>query len=429
MTGVSGEINRVELPEKLLFLFQPARYKVAHGGRGSGKSWSFARAILAMGAAEKLRILCAREIQKSIKDSVKKLLDDQIEGMGLSSFYESLNTEIRGANGTEILFTGLAEHTVDSVKSFEGCDICWIEEAQTVSKKSWDILTPTIRKPDSEIWVTFNPILDSDEVWKRFVENPPPSSIVCQVNWSDNPWFSEVLEQERQHCKTTAPTDYDNIWEGKCRSAVEGAIYASEVAQATQDGRICPVPYNPRLKTHAIWDLGWNDSMSIIIVQRHLSSVLILDYIEDSHKTLDHYAARLRGMPYNWGTDWLPHDGNTKDFKTGKSTAEILKSFGRKTKQTPNITVEAGIKAARQTFRQCFFDKGKTTRLVECLKRYRRGVPTTTGEPGSPVHDEYSHGADAFRYLGVVSDMLRNEDETAGPDIPAFAPFDAAAGY
>jgi phage terminase large subunit len=168
--------------------------------------------------------------------------------------------------------------------------------------------------------------------------------------------------------------------------------------------------------------------MSIILVQRHISSILIIDYIEDDHKTLDYYAAKLNSMPLNWGYDWLPHDGNTKDFKTGKSTAEILKTFGRKTKQVPNIAIEAGIKAARQTFGQIYFDKDRTTRLVECLKRYRRSVPASTGEPGSPVHDEFSHGADAFRYLGVVSDMLRNEDERP-PPVVAFSAYDSTVGY
>ncbi len=410
------------------FLFQPARYKIAHGGRGSGKSWAFARALILLAAQGGARILCTREVQKSIKDSVHRLISDQIEAMGLGSRFEILETVIRGPGNSEFLFAGLANHTVESIKSYEGIDVCWIEEAQTVSKKSLDILTPTIRKDDSEIWATFNPVLDTDEVWRRFVENSPPGAVVKQVNWSDNPWFPAVLDQEREHCKIASPEDYDNIWEGKCRPSVEGAIYGSEVADAIANGRICPVPYNPKLKAHAIWDLGWNDAMSIIVVQRHLSSVLVVDYIEDDHKTLDWYAAKLKGMPYNWGQDWLPHDGNTKDFKTGKSTAEILRSFGRKTKQTPNIGIESGIKAARQTFAQCYFDKDRTKRLVECLKRYRRAVPATTGEPGSPVHDEYSHGADAFRYLGVVADMLRNEDEYTNPVI-GFSAYDSTVGY
>ena len=423
MSSSASQSSEVEFPDKLQFLFDPYRYKVAHGGRGSGKSWGFARALLILGAQSTIRILCTREIQKSIKDSVKRLLDDQIEAMGLGEFYLSLETEIRGRNGTEFLFAGLATHTVESIKSYEGIDIVWIEEAQTVSKKSLDILVPTIRRPKSEIWVTFNPVLDSDEVWTRFVVNPPPRSHVEQVNWSDNPWFPEVLALEREQCKLANPDDYDNIWEGKCRSAVIGAIYATEVAQAQMDGRICPVPYNARAKVHAVWDLGWNDSMSIILVQKvGPTTIAVIDYIEDSFKTLDHYAGLLKAMPYNWGYDYLPHDGNTKDYKTGMSAAEILKRFGRKTKQTPNIPIEQGIKMARMVFGRCWLDKNKTTRLQECLKRYRRAVSSSTGEPGAPVHDEYSHGADAFRYLGVVAESLSNEDDYEPPRIPAFRP-------
>jgi len=138
-----------EFPEKLQFLFNPKRYKVAHGGRGSGKSWGFARALLLQGASEPLRILCTREVQKSIKDSVHKLLTDQIEALGLGWFYQVLENEIRGKNGTEITFAGLATHTIESIKSYEGVDRVWVEEGQVVRKRSWDVLIPTIRKPGS----------------------------------------------------------------------------------------------------------------------------------------------------------------------------------------------------------------------------------------------------------------------------------------
>jgi len=428
---VSAQSVRVEIPEKLLFLLtEQARTKVAHGGRGSGKSWAFATALLILGASKRLRILCTREVQKSIKDSVKKLLDDRIEALGLSGFYDSLDTEIRGQNGTEFIFAGLAQHTVDSIKSYEGVDICWLEEAQSVSKRSLDVLIPTIRKPGSEIWISFNPLLDTDEVWKRYVENEAPDSLVQQVNWSDNPWFPAVLDLERIHAKETAPEDYENIWEGKCRSAVHGAIYATEITQAIVESRVCPVAYNSNNKVHAIWDLGWNDSMSIILVQKAGPNALaILEYIEDNFKTLDYYANLLKSKPYNWGKDYLPHDGNTKDFKTGMSTAEILRRYGRKVAQTPNIRVEDGIKAARMVLPRCWFNKQKTERLVECLKRYRRSIPTTTGEPGSPVHCEYSHGADAFRYLSVVADQLTNEDDGMRmKPVGAFRPSDPMMG-
>lgn len=370
-------------------------------------------------------------MQKSIKESVKKLLDDQIEALGMGRFYESLSTEIRGQNGTEFMFAGLADHTVESIKSYESIDICWVEEAQTVSKKSWDILTPTIRKPASEIWVSFNPGLDTDEVWKRFVENHPPNSNVVSVNWHDNPWWNDTLEAERIHSQLTAPDDYENIWEGKCRSAVQGAIYAREVQQSVEDGRICAVPYNPKLKVHAVWDLGWNDQTSIVLVQKSGPSQLaVIGYMEQSQRTLDWWAAELNRLNYNWGYDWLPHDAQHKDIKTGMSTHEILKRLKRRTKPVPQIGVESGIKAARMVFPRCYFDKQRTDRLLECLKRYRRAIPTTTGEPGSPVHDEYSHGADSFRYLAVVAEQLSNDDEEQVPESDfEFRPYDSATGY
>lgn len=419
---------QVDIPKKLLFLFEPSRYKVAHGGRGSGKSWSFARALVVLSLIKPLRVLCAREVQKSIRESVKRLLDDQIQALGLGHAFDSLETEIRGNNGSLFVFAGLAQHTVESVKSYEGFDVVWVEEAQTVSKKSWDILIPTIRKPGSEIWITFNPVLDSDETWKRFVETKPPNSVVQQVNWSDNPWFPEELEQERAHCKATRPEDYDNIWEGKCRSAVEGAIYAKEVQQATIDGRITMVPYNPQLKVHTIWDLGWNDSMSLIMVQKvGPSGLAIVDYIEESQRTLDWYVSELNQRRYNWGDDWIPHDGTHKDFKTGMSTEELLRRMKRNPKITPNIGIEPGIKLARMIMPRCYFDKDRARQLLECLKRYRRAISTTTGEPGAPVHDEWSHGADAFRYMAVVADQLTNEERRA-PTVST-PRLDATIGY
>jgi len=419
----------VQFPPKLEFLFHPHRYKVAYGGRGSSKSWSFARALLVLGSQSKLRIGCFREVQKSIKDSVHRLLSDQVSAMDLGGFYEVLDTEIRGKNGTNFLFSGLSTQTAESIKSYEGLDIAWCEEAQSIRKKSWDTLTPTIRRFGSEIWISFNPELDSDETYTRFVLSPPPSSFVAEVNYHDNPWFPDVLEQERIHCELTNKEDYAQIWEGKCRLAVSGAIYAAEVSDAIRHGRVCNVPYDPKLKVHTIWDLGWNDSMAIILAQRVRSEIRVIDYIEDDHKTLDWYAAELQKRNHNWGHDWLPHDGATKDFKTGKSAAEILKAFGRRVKMVPQIGVEPGIKAARMMFGQAYFDKSKTARLVECAKRYRRSINQATNEAGAPVHDEFSHGADVLRYLAVVADQLANDTDAPprrhGAD---YAPRDTGLG-
>jgi len=396
-----------QFPESLQFLFEPCRYKVAYGGRGSGKSWGFARALLLQAANRPLRVLCAREIQKSIKQSVHTLLNDQIQSLGLGAFYEVLESEIRGKNGSSFSFAGLATNTVESIKSFEGCDIVWVEEAQTVSKKSWDILIPTIRKPDSEIWVSFNPALDTDDTYQRFVINPPPECRVVKVNYYDNPWFPEVLENERLHSENTNP-DYKNIWLGECKAAVDGAIYANEIREAQEGGRVTTVPYDPMLKVHVVMDLGWNDSMSIILCQRGLSDIRIIGYIEDDHRTLDSYSTQLKDLRYNWGNMYLPHDGQTKDFKHGISAEEIMRKQGWDVRIVPRADIESGIKLARMNFHRVYFDKS-SVRLIECLKNYRRAINQATNEPGAPLHDEFSHGADAFRYLCTAVDGMKNE--------------------
>jgi len=401
----------IEFPQKLRFLFEPHRYKCAYGGRGGAKSWGFARALLIQGAEKPLRILCTREVQKSIKESVHSLLSDQIQSLGLGAFYDVLDNEIRGKNGTVFLFAGLASHTVESIKSYEGVDRCWVEEAKAVSDRSWRILTPTIRKPGSEIWISFNAELDDDPAYVRFVINPPPDCVTVKINHSDNPWFPEVLEQERLHAKATLPkADYENIWEGACLPAVQGAIYADQLAASIEQGRICPVPYDPALKVHVVWDLGWNDSMFLILVQKHLSTLRVIETIEDDHKTYDWFSAELRNKRLNWGSMWLPHDAMHASPESGRTPNQILQALGWSTRPIPNQSIETGIKQARMSFNQVYFDKQKSDRLVQCLKRYRRNIPTTTGEPASPVHDEYSHGADAFRYLALVAPQLSNEE-------------------
>lgn len=409
---------RAEFPEKLDFLFEPRRYKVAHGGRGSAKSWSFARALLILGANKTLRILCAREVQKSIKQSVHKLLSDQIVALGLTSFYQVLETEIRGANGTEFSFSGLATHTVDSIKSYEGCDICWIEEAHAVSKKSWDVLIPTIRKPGSEIWLTLNPDLDTDETYQRFIEDPPDNSVVVQVNYSDNPWFPDSLESERIECQRKRPKDYGNIWLGQCRPAADGAIYYDEVMAAQEGRRIANVPYDPLLKVHAIFDLGWNDSTFISLVQVASSEIRVIESIEDDHKTLDYYSAMLRSKNMNWGQLWLPHDARHKSLQTGKSAEDVMRALGWDVRITGSLSIEDGIRLARMTFPRIYFDKKKAARLIECVKRYRRAINQQTNEPGAPLHDEYSHGADNLRYICINAERMTNETYGDMPPIP-----------
>lgn len=403
---------RADLPEKLAPLFEPHRYKVLHGGRGSAKSWSVARAALIQSAEKPLRWLCAREIQKTISESVHRVLADQIGLLGLEDFYTVQETVIRGRNGSEFVFAGIRGQDVAKIKSFEGVDRCWVEEAQVVTRKSWDILLPTIRKPGSEIWITFNPELDSDETYVRFVTHAPSDAVCIEMNWRDNPWFPPELRLLKDQWLERDPEGYETVWEGKCRPAVEGAIYRKEIEAMTREKRVRPVPYDPLLKVHTVWDLGWNDKTSIICAQRVGGELRIIDFIEDSHQTLPDYVQELKTRRWNWGTDFLPHDGASARLESsGLSAQDILRKLGRETQIIPKGDVEAGIKAARVTFSRCYFDVDRTTELVNHLKRYRRQINSVTNEAGGPLHDEHSHAADAFRYLAQVADRMSNDDD------------------
>lgn len=403
---------KISLPKKLKALDVPMRYKMFYGGRGSGKSWGIAIKLLLLGAERPLRILCTREVQKSIKNSVHQLLKDQITRLGLEGFYDVLNTEIKGKNGTLFMFNGLSDQTADSIKSFEGVDICWIEEGQSITANSLKILTPTIRREGSEIWVTYNPQLETDPI-HQLAMSGRSDVLAVEMNYVDNPFFPEVLEKERQEAKKTLPkAEYEHIWEGKPLPAVVGAIYFDEVSDAQSGGRITRVHYDPQLKVHTVWDLGFNDSMFIIFVQRLASEIRIIKAIEDSKRTIDSYVVDdILPLKYNWGDDYLPHDGFAVRHQTAKSDADILRGKGRRVLQTPNIDVESGIRRVRDVFPRIYFnnDDDGVKRLIECLKHYRRHINKATNEPNRPVHDEYSHGADAFRYLCLVADKLTND--------------------
>lgn len=409
MSAQTSEV-RASFADIFAPLDEPHRYKVCLGGRGGGRSWAFARALLIEAWQKPLRVLCTREIQRSIKDSVHQLLSDQIKALGLQAHYTIKNDEIVGDNGSRFLFAGLRQQEILNLKSMESVDRCWVEEAQSVSEKSWQILIPTIRKPGSEIWITFNPGLITDPTYVRFIENPPPDTIIIHASYKDNPWFPDELEAERLHCKEYDPDNYENIWEGQPRQTIDGAIYHREIVDAIKEKRIRPCPRDPMLPTHTVWDLGWNDQTSIIFVQRVGSEIRLIDYIEDSHRTLDDYVGDIENRKWKWGTDFLPHDGAAKSLQTGMSPADIIRRLGRRVQIIPVTKVEQGIKAARMIFRQCYFDEAKTQRLLECLKRYRRNIPTTTEEPSTPVHDEFSHGADAFRMLALSVNQMRNSD-------------------
>ena len=403
MSEVQDAIARAEFPVKLEGLFRKSRYKVAYGGRGGAKSWGIARALLILGAKSPLRILCAREFMTSMRDSVHKLLCDQIESLGLLGFYDITQASIRGKNGTEFSFIGL-KNNIANVKSYEGVSICWVEEAQTVSRLSWNVLIPTIRAEGSEIWVSFNPELETDETYQRFVASPPQDCITMRVNWSDNPWFPETLRLEKDSLKARDEEAHNQVWEGLCRQTVDGAIFAKEMQQAEKDGRITKVPYDATKPVHAVFDLGWSDSTAIWFLQFVGMETRLIRYIEDAQKTISYYLATMQTYGYVYDTVWLPHDAENKTLAAaGRSIDDIVRAAGYKTTILPRVPILDSINAARTIFPNCYFDREHTADGLACLRHYRYEVDPDTGQfSRNPLHDHYSHGADAFRYIGLM---------------------------
>lgn len=424
-----------QFPEKLAFLFKPARYKVLHGGRGGAKSWGVARALLLMGAQKKMRWLCAREFQNSIKDSVHRLLSDQVAELGLQDFYEIQKNGIFGKNGTEFGFEGL-HHNITNIRSWEGADGVWVEEAHTTSNNSWNVLIPTIRKDGSEIWMTLNPEFEDDATYARFIARPPKSAVVVQVNWRDNPWFPKVLEDERIDLLERDPDAYDHVWEGRCRQWLEGAIYARELRAAYEQKRICAVEFDESLPVYTAWDLGHTDDTAIWWYQVVRNEVHVLEYFGCSGMGLSEYAKQILGheveinivqrdgvprveckigpavdgldhrRAYRYATHWLPHDARAKTLAAaGKTIIEQLAAalgIGHMG-IVPDVGVEDGIQAARMMFSRCWFDEGGCDAGLKSLRRYQRQLQQDgLSYKKIPFHNWASHAADAWRMLAVA---------------------------
>lgn len=415
MSKVSGKPLEVELPRKHLeVLTTPGkRYRVLYGGRDGAKSTAFAIMLLLRGVAKVERVLCAREFQKSMSDSVHQLLKDWIVRLGLEDFYEVQQAVIKGKNGTQISFHGLSGTTVTSLKSFEGTTICFLEEAQVITKRSFEVLEPTIRSKDSEIWIAFNPEMETDFIYDRFVIHTPEDAVVAKVNWEDNPWRSEVLDKARERMFLEAPDDYAHIYGGNPRPAVEGAIYYNEVSNLRSSGRLTNVPYDPMLKVHVVTDLGFNDYMSLILVQRVASEIRIIRYIEDRQRYIPSYHQELQDLKLNYGKLYLPHDGRAKHI-TGASAEEQFRTLGWSVEIVPDIGLEQGIRKTREVLNRVYVDKTNAIELVSRLSRYRRRI-NADGQGSTPIHDDESHGADGMRYLAIVADQLHNSSAKRTP--------------
>ena len=404
MTTLTIETARAFRP-----LLESARYKGAWGGRGSGKSHFFSEALVEDCLRfPGLRAVCVREVQKSLAQSAKLLIEDKIRELGVTRAFDVQREQIITPGGGIILFQGLSDHTSESIKSLEGFQRAWIEEAQTISKRSLELLRPTIRTEGSEIWASWNPRRKTDAIDAFLRENPPEGSVVIEANWRDNPWFPNVLEAERLHDKENYPDRYGHIWEGEYVTIFEGAYYAKQLQQAKTDGRIGHVAPDPLIRKRAYFDIGGSgasaDANAIWIVQFVQREIRALDYIEGQGQTLGYYASELRKRGHGDALIVLPHDGVNENNLTGKRYEDHWREAGFDVEVVKNQGKGAAmmrIEAARRLFPMVWFNEKTTEAGRDALGAYHERRDEDRGVGLGPEHDWASHGADAFGLMAI----------------------------
>jgi len=395
----------VKFPKIFKPLDEPYRYKIMWGGRGSAKSWTVARKLLLRCVENPTRILCTRELQKSIKQSVHKLLKDQIEKMGLKSFFTVTDASIKGLNGSEFIFLGI-RHNTDEIKSTEGVDICWIEEGHNLTETSWDIIDPTIRKEDSEIWVTYNTRFKFDCIHNLFVVNDhPPNAWVKMINHDDNPYFPEVLRVQMEAMKEKDYEKYLHIWEGQLKLLAEGAIFGKQIISVKKENRLLNIPIQKNCEVHTFSDLGKKDQTAFWFMQRVGNEYRFIDYFEARLEEVEYYTKRLKSLDYLYGRHYMPHDANHDRLGMKRNILQQFKDGGIKpVTLVPRIAEKSqAIQLARDIFPNCYFHQGNDARGkrvekgFEALCNYRYKYNDDDDVYGAkPHHDWASNGSDAF---------------------------------
>ena len=407
-------------------LLHPARYKGAWGGRGSGKSHFFAELLIAEAIrAPGLRAVCIREVQKSLKQSSKRLIEDKLQGynLGEAAGFKVYREYIETPGDGVIIFTGMQDHTADSIKSLEGFDRAWIEEAQSLSHRSLELLTPTMRKEGSEIWASWNPHRPTDAIDQllRGV-NTPTGSVVVNANWRHNPWISKVLIQEKDDCLRLTPDRYAHVWEGEYATVLEGAYYAEHLSKASLEGRIGFFGKDPLVKTHAVWDIGGtskkSDATAIWIVQYIGEEIRLLDYYEAVGQPFESHVHWLRDRGYEDALMVLPHDGRKHDMVYKVTPEGFLQDAGFTVESVPNQgagAVLSRIEAARRMFPSCRFHDENTKAGREALGWYHEKRDESRGIGLGPEHDWASHGADAFGLVAIYRQNVHQTDSWGDP--------------
>lgn len=406
---------RIETAPVFEPLLVPSRYKCLAGGRGSGKSHFLAELMIEEALLNPgMRAVCIREVQKSLKESAKRLIEDKLKtfGLGEKQGFRVLVDRIETPGGGVIIFQGMQDHTAESIKSLEGYSRAWIEEAQTLSARSLGLLRPTIRAEGSELWFSYNPTRKSDPVDQMFRGGDPPTdSIVIKANWSDNPWFPSVLEQERLDCLRSQPDQYPHIWEGDYATVLTGAYYAKHLAEARAQGRIGKVAADPLMQIRAFWDIGFNDSTAIWVAQFVGREVRVLDYYEAQGQPL---AAHLVWLRDRWSNCLcvLPHDGAQHSNVTGMRFADHIRQAGFKAETVENQGKGAAMKrieALRRLFPSIWFNEETTRPGLDALGWYHEKRDEARNIGLGPEHDWSSHAADAAGLMAVAYEAPREK--------------------
>jgi len=352
------------------------------------------------------RGVCIREVQKSLKESAKRLIEDKIASFGVGSMFDVQEAVIKTPGDGVIIFQGMQDHTSESVKSLEGFDVAWCEEAQSLSQRSLTLLRPTIRKDGSELWFSWNRTRKVDPVDALLTQGSPPTdSLVVKANWSDNPWFPDVLNQERLDDQRDRPDQYEHVWEGDYAKVTEGAYYAKQLLQARRESRIGRVAVDPLMELRTFWDLGVNDSTAIWVAQFIGREIRVLDYLEGQGQPLAYYVNELRSRGLSKALAVLPHDGSHRDVVTAVKVEDHLRQAGFTVQTIKNQGKGAAmrrVETVRRLFPRIWINEAACMDGIDALGAYHERKDEARNVGLGPEHDWASHAADAFGLMCVA---------------------------
>lgn len=416
---------RIEIPPKLIPIFTgPAMYRGAYGGRGSGKTRTFAKmaAVRGLMFAKEGRsglVIGAREYMNSLNESSMAEIKAAIQSEPwLMAGYEIGEKYIRTKDRrVEFDFVGL-RHNLDSIKSKARILILWADEAEPISEVAWEKTDPTVREDGAEVWATWNPENKRSAVHKRFRLNPPPHSKFTEINWRDNPWFPKTLDIKRRHAQETDADNYEHIWEGAFKTVHTGAYYAAQITKAKSDGRIGVVPADPLMIHRVMVDIGGTgakaDNFVMWVAQFVGLQIRWLNHYEVQGQPISSHLGWLRQNGYKPGNTkiYLPHDGDKQDAVYDVSYRSAFEGAGYEVEIVPNQGKGAAmlrVEASRRMFPAMWFNAETTEAGRDAISAYAPKKDETRGIDLGPDHNWASHSADAFGMGSVVYEAPKEE--------------------